>query len=540
MADSKIRVLIDVVTDKASSSLKSFRQDLASSEGAMGKLRTTGSAAFNTIKQNAAQMAVAAGGALVAFATKAVGDFQNLALEAGKFADATGIAVEDASRWIEVAGDLGIEASKVETAIMRMNKSIADGKMDDFSDQIVRAADGTVDANATFQNLITTIGAIRDPTERAKVAQEAFGRSYGEVAELMEMSATDLASALGNVSDSKVIDDDELRKARDFRAAMDELSDKVGDLALKLGEALIPKILEVIEIAEGIGDIAAPLLGAGEAADDVADDVAKLNREYDALYDQFLTSSPGVQSLIERMGELGLVTNETAEESEAAAEELEDMAASADRTANRIDALKNSVDRLRGAMSDRAAYESAVDGWNKVLWAATAATNAEQAGSADAAQLREEANAAVRESISATLDYIATVGGIPSEQTTEIEALIDQGRYNEVESMLQQLARRRTATIEALGTYLGRERRASGGPVSSGRSYLVGEQGPEVVTMGGNGYVTPNHALRGGGMGGGTTNNITINMPPGSDGEDVVRALKRWQQRNGAIPIATR
>jgi len=44
-------------------------------------------------------------------------------------------------------------------------------------------------------------------------------------------------------------------------------------------------------------------------------------------------------------------------------------------------------------------------------------------------------------------------------------------------------------------------RRALGGPVMAGRSYLVGENGPEVLTMGSNGYVTPNHALGAAGMG---------------------------------------
>ena len=37
--------------------------------------------------------------------------------------------------------------------------------------------------------------------------------------------------------------------------------------------------------------------------------------------------------------------------------------------------------------------------------------------------------------------------------------------------------------------------RASGGPVSAGGSYIVGERGPEMLTMGGNGYVTPNNKL---------------------------------------------
>ena len=38
--------------------------------------------------------------------------------------------------------------------------------------------------------------------------------------------------------------------------------------------------------------------------------------------------------------------------------------------------------------------------------------------------------------------------------------------------------------------------RAGGGPVMAGRSYMVGENGPEMVTMGGNGYVTNTAALR--------------------------------------------
>lgn len=41
--------------------------------------------------------------------------------------------------------------------------------------------------------------------------------------------------------------------------------------------------------------------------------------------------------------------------------------------------------------------------------------------------------------------------------------------------------------------------RASGGPVGAGRTYLVGERGPEVITMGGNGWVTPNRDLDAGG-----------------------------------------
>ena len=75
--------------------------------------------------------------------------------------------------------------------------------------------------------------------------------------------------------------------------------------------------------------------------------------------------------------------------------------------------------------------------------------------------------------------------------------------------------------------------RAHGGPTNAGGTYLVGENGPELLHMGGrSGYVQAN-----GGSGG---SSITVIMPPGSDGDDVVAALTRWQRRNGPVPISTR
>lgn len=51
--------------------------------------------------------------------------------------------------------------------------------------------------------------------------------------------------------------------------------------------------------------------------------------------------------------------------------------------------------------------------------------------------------------------------------------------------------------------------RASGGPVSGGGTYLVGEKGPEIFTPSGGGTIIPNSALGGGG---GATINLTTNI----------------------------
>jgi hypothetical protein len=76
-------------------------------------------------------------------------------------------------------------------------------------------------------------------------------------------------------------------------------------------------------------------------------------------------------------------------------------------------------------------------------------------------------------------------------------------------------------------------KRASGGPVSAGRSYLVGERGPEIVTMGASGNVTPNRDL------GGFTGDIVIPIDLAGDVQRVIRIsnrdIKRRASARGAV-----
>jgi methyl-accepting chemotaxis protein len=252
-----VTTIFDVEDRGLSRGLKTAITNVKEAEGATGKLKAGFSGLGQVMRDNVAAAALAAGTAIVGFGIKAAGAFQSTAVEAGKFAEAAGISVEAASRWMEVAGDVGVEAGAVEAALRKMNQGIAAGKpvFDEYADSIVRGADGMVDADATFQNLISTIGAIEDPTKRAKAAQDAFGRGYAEMAELMGMSAAELKDALASVSDQKIIDEGELAKARDARARMDELKDTFEDVELAVGEFVVsmsPAITKVAQIAKGI------------------------------------------------------------------------------------------------------------------------------------------------------------------------------------------------------------------------------------------------------------------------------------------------
>lgn len=73
---------------------------------------------------------------------------------------------------------------------------------------------------------------------------------------------------------------------------------------------------------------------------------------------------------------------------------------------------------------------------------------------------------------------------------------------------------------------------AMGGNIKEGGLFRVGERGPETLFLPAGSAVQSNGAP----FGGGST--INIYMAPGSDGDDVVRALNKWQRRNGPVPIS--
>jgi TP901 family phage tail tape measure protein len=113
-----------------------------------------------------------------------------------------------------------------------------------------------------------------------------------------------------------------------------------------------------------------------------------------------------------------------------------------------------------------------------------------------------------------------------------------------------------------VGIYGGRF--AEGGIVSGEQLVTVGESGPELIlplnnparmasllgmpqvasALGSMGAWMPQYGWSGGGgsSGGGsvTNTNVTVHMPPGSNGDDVVRALRKWERRRGPVPISTR
>jgi hypothetical protein len=79
--------------------------------------------------------------------------------------------------------------------------------------------------------------------------------------------------------------------------------------------------------------------------------------------------------------------------------------------------------------------------------------------------------------------------------------------------------------------------RAAGGPVIGNNPYMVGENGPELFIPSSAGRIKTNSDTARMAFGGnsGSVMNVTINMAPGANGDDVVDAIRRYERRNGPI-----
>ena len=152
----------------------------------------------------AAATAAAAGGiaALGAAAFEGVTKFQDLGIEIQNFSTKTGASLDAASRFVEVANDLGINVDTLEVSIGRMNKAAeaTPDKFDEIGASIVRNQDGTLNSAETFASVIGRLNEIPDAGKRAEAGAEIFGRGWQNMSELVGLSADQLKARLQDVS----------------------------------------------------------------------------------------------------------------------------------------------------------------------------------------------------------------------------------------------------------------------------------------------------------------------------------------------------
>lgn len=214
-----------------------------SAEKELGKVDShskVSSASLTKFGVGAVASAALVGTALI----KTAGSFEDLAIASGKGAAATGLSVEQFSRLKETANDAGVETDALTAGLSKMNQ--AAGKSPqvfaDLGIQIVKTKDGATDVQATFLNVVDALNAMTDPVARQNAAQALLGRGWKDMAELIQDGSASIKTAMAQVSSGQVITSDELAKAKEYRANLDNLSDSLKNLVLGIGQGAAPVI----------------------------------------------------------------------------------------------------------------------------------------------------------------------------------------------------------------------------------------------------------------------------------------------------------
>jgi hypothetical protein len=512
-----ITSLEDTGIKNAKAAFNDFKTAVSNAEGGMGKFKAGSNAALDAVKANAGTFAVAAGAAIVAFAGQSIKAFQDLAIAAGKFSDATGLAVEDASRYMEVAGDLAIPVDAVSTAIGKLNRTIgADpDKVRDLGIDLVYLKDGSLDVNETFLNTIERIKGIKDPAEKAKVAAELLGKGWQGMSELIEIGADDLRRSLQGVSGQQVIDADELKKAKEFRDAMDQLADRAKQVALDFGAFLVPIILDLIgyvdDLTSGLEKTYGwlerqvdklPFVDVIDEASDSTDRFSDVVEQGSFNLDKFqaVVGGPTVYFKTFKTG----------------VDDITEALVNAD-TAWKV---------LTDSLDQEVALDNAKTKLAELEAAAKLAFGSGAQADIDAYEQQAAEFVAMLSAISGAMDGISSKEILIRYKTQGPAAALELANYLARGAEYGGLSEFDALTLAGISGA-----RANGGPVAPGGGpYIVGERGPELFTPSSSGNITPNGAMGG--------NTITVNVN-GGDPDAVVRAIQKYARQNGAIPLQT-
>ena len=419
-----VKLVFDAETSKATAGVKNIRNDVAQAEGVFGKLKAGASGAFDAIG-SAGPLAVAgAATAIGAFAYKAIGQFQDLALAANDFAVASGLSVEEASRWMEVAGDVGVSTETLEGAVNKLNIAASKGALKELGV-------GGDTTNERLINALQHLQGIEDSAERARQGMALFGKSWAQLAPLVQASG-DLRANLAGIEKGKVINEEGVKRAQHLRDAMDELNGVFEDFTLQLGAQLIEPLADV---AEGFGNLYEQANKLSDVIPGTGGALGLLTSPLRNVTDGFNTASDSSLGLTDRARGLGQAitgaipgplgswasglldvddANVEAEEStKRAAEAAKEQAAAADEAAKALHALYTAT---LASFNANLALEDATDKTTDAIGEYAKANDTAAAAGYGNAEANDAARKALNDAEQAALTQAAAAAKL-AEQT---------------------------------------------------------------------------------------------------------------------------
>lgn len=236
--------------------VRDFKQVGNASEGIATHLRTVGTEAtgMGGLVQAGA---LAAAGAIVAFATKSVDAYYDMAQSVLAFQRASGASAEQASALVAAFDDVGISAEVGAKAIFQLGKRLEENgtKLSGYGVSAVRGADGNVDLAQTLKSVADAYVNTTDPAQRAALVTAAFGKAGQQLIPILERGRQGIDELYASAAaTNQILTQDEIQKADDFRMAIDDLNDAWKQFEIESGKALVPLLTDLAKAATTTGE----------------------------------------------------------------------------------------------------------------------------------------------------------------------------------------------------------------------------------------------------------------------------------------------
>jgi len=221
-------------------------------------LKTGLNNATNMIKQHNKAIGMAAtamGAAIVGAGVLSIKTYAQMGDEVQKMALRTGFTTEALSELRHAAEISGADLTTLEKGVKRMSGTILDAS--DGLETYIRTFDHLglkvedlmgLSPEEQFMKIASAIAEIEDPTMRAALAQDVFGRAGTELLPLFDQGADGIAALRQEAHDLGIVFDQEAaNKAAAFTDAMHRVDESVSGLKMAIADNLIPALMPLIE-----------------------------------------------------------------------------------------------------------------------------------------------------------------------------------------------------------------------------------------------------------------------------------------------------
>ena len=228
-------ILID--DKQALKSLKDTDREAYNANQTMKKLGDTGA----KIGKAVAVGAVAVGASMIAITKKTMDTMENI----DKASQRAGMGAEEFQRWAHVAGLSGIEMTKLEQAAIKNQRALAQasqgaGKAADSYKSLGIDIEGLT-SDQVFEQVILGLSDMENETERNAIANDIFGKSFADLAPLLNTGSEELRNMKGELDElGGVMSQDAVSAGAQLNDNIDRVTKVFGALALEVGNKLIP------------------------------------------------------------------------------------------------------------------------------------------------------------------------------------------------------------------------------------------------------------------------------------------------------------